>query len=120
MTLDDVKRSILADGIIDEMEVEQLRQILFADARIDQEEADLLFELNDAVSGKKNHPSWIKLFVSGITSYLLEDGTIDAEETEWLVAKLQGDGKIDEAEKALLDSLKAEVKQLPQAIQDLM
>jgi len=122
--LNELKKSILADGVIDEQEVKQLREVLYADGVIDKEEAEFLFELNDAVSGKENHPSWETLFVYAITSFLLEDetspGVVDEEEAKWLLAKIQGDGKLDKIELALLNNLKAKSKQLPQSLLNLL
>jgi uncharacterized membrane protein YebE (DUF533 family) len=119
----ELKKSILADGVIDEQEVKQLREILYADGVIDKEEADFLFELNDAVSGEKNHSSWSILFVEAITSFLLEDetspGEVDEDEAKWLIAKIQGDGKLDEIESALLNNLKAKAKKRPKSLTEL-
>jgi uncharacterized membrane protein YebE (DUF533 family) len=115
-TLKELKSSILADGVIDEAEVKQLREVLYADGKIDKEEADFLFELNDAVSGKANHSSWETLFVEAISAYLLEDGVIDDEETQWLLAKIQGDGQLDKTEKALLANLKSKAKSFPSTL----
>jgi uncharacterized tellurite resistance protein B-like protein len=108
--LKELKKSILADGVIDEVEVKQLREMLYADGKIDREEADFLFELNDAVSGKANHSDWETLFVEAISAYLLEDGEIDTDEAQWLLAKIQGDGQLDKTEKALLVNLKSKVE----------
>ena len=122
--LKELKKSILADGVIDEQEVKQLREVLYADGIIDKEEAEFLFELNDAVSGKDNHASWATLFVDAITSFLLEDetspGEVDEEEAKWLIAKIQGDGKLDKIESALLQNLKAKAKKLPQSLLNLL
>jgi hypothetical protein len=116
-TLNELKKSILADGVIDEAEVIQLRQVLYADGKIDKEEAEFLFELNDAVSGEKNHENWETFFVEAITSYLLDDetspGEIDNEEAQWLLSKIQGDGQLDKIENALLDNLKKKAKEFP-------
>ena len=115
--LEELKKSILADGVIDQEEVAQLREVLFADGKIDSEEAEFVFELNDAVSDKNNHASWQTLFVDVISSYLLDDesspGEIDEEEAKWLLAKIQGDGNLDATEKALLANLKAKAKKFP-------
>ena len=115
--LNELKKSILEDGVIDAAEVKQLREVLYADGVIDKEEAEFLFELNDAVSGKENDESWEALFVEAVTSFLLEDetspGEIDDDEAKWLLAKIQGDGQLDKTEKALLDNLKAKAKNFP-------
>jgi hypothetical protein len=100
-------------AVIDETEVKQLREVLYADGKIDKEEADFLFELNDAVSGKANHSSWETLFVEAISAYLLEDGVIDASEAQWLLTKIQGFGQLDNTEKQLLANLKSKVTNFP-------
>jgi uncharacterized tellurite resistance protein B-like protein len=119
-TLNELKKSILADGVVDEAEVKQLREVLYADGTIDKEEAEFLFELNDAVSGKSNHSSWETLFVEAISSYLLEDetspGEIDDDEAEWLLSNIQGDGQLDKTEKALLDNLRKKAKNFPEIL----
>jgi hypothetical protein len=119
-TFSELKKSILEDGVIDASEVKQLREVLYADGKIDMEEAEFLFELNDAVSGKSNDPAWEVLFVEAITSFLLEDetspGEIDDEEAKWLLEKIQGDGQLDKTERALLDNLKKKAKVLPEIL----
>ena len=104
--LEQLKASILADGVIDADEVRTINQAIYEDGKIDREEADFMFELNDAVSGKENHYSWKDLFVKAITDHVLKDdtsyGSVDDEEADYLIGKIQGDGKIDEIEQALL------------------
>ena len=122
-TLETLKKEILADGIIDEAEVNELQILLYQDGAIDKEEADFLFELNDATSGMNNHPSWTNLFVNAIASFLLEDeespGEIDNHEATWLFNKMNSDGKIDATEKALLNLLKSKTK-LPANLESLL
>lgn len=122
--LNDLKKSIIANGIIDEIEVKQLREILFADGAIDKDEAEFIFEMNDAVSGKENHSSWKMLFVDAITSFILEDeespGVVDEGEANWLLNKIQGDGKLDDIELALMNNLKTKAKYLPQSLLNLL
>lgn len=123
-SLEQLKTELLADGIIDASEVTELETVLFADGKIDTEEAEFLFELNNAVSGKKNHASWETLFIKAISSYLLEDenstGEIDSEEAEWLYNKVKGDGQIDSVEKNLLLNLKSKSKNFPTNLATLL
>lgn len=123
-TLEDLKNEILADGVIDAAEVKEIEKAIYADGSIDREEADFLFELNDAVSGKANHSSWTDLFVKAITSHVLDDegstGSIDEEEANYLLGQIQGDGQIDATERALLVSLKASLGKLPAQLSDLL
>lgn len=106
-SLASLKAAILDDGIIDDDEVANLRGRLYADGVIDREEADFLFDLNDAVTGKDNAASWGELFVEAIAAHVLEDdvspGEIDEDEGAWLVGKIQGDGQIDALERRLLE-----------------
>jgi uncharacterized membrane protein YebE (DUF533 family) len=122
-TLETLKNEILADGIIDAAEVAEVREVLFADGSIETEEAEFLFEINNAVSGNQNHPSWSDLFIEAISSYLLDDaksqGEIDADEAEWLFEKINGDGMIDELERTLLLNLKSKVKSFPSKLESL-
>lgn len=122
--LSELKKSILADGVIDEHEVKQLREVLYADGIIDKEEAEFLFELNNAVSGKENHSSWATLFIQAISSYLLDDeispNEVDEDEAKWLIEQIQGDGKLDEIEIALINNLKGKAKKIPQSVINLL
>lgn len=124
MTLQEMKASLLADGIIDVEEVAKLKEMLYADGVIDKEEADFLFELNDAVSGKENDESWNAFFIQAIADYLLKDETspdeIDADEVAWLVAKIGTDGQVDGVEKALLKKLENEAKVFPNSLKNLL
>lgn len=122
-TLEALKAELLADGIIDAEEVAQLKKVLYNYGIIDKEEADFLFELNDAVTGKANDASWESFFIQAIADFLLKDevspGEIDKEEAEWLLKRIGADGKVDGTEKALLEKLKAEAESLPETLANL-
>jgi len=104
--LPDLEKDILADGVIDAEETTKLRERLYADDVIDREEADFLFRLNDATTGKDNDSEWKNLFVEAITDHVLKDeqspGIIDDDEANYLIEKIQGDGQVDDTELALL------------------
>lgn len=66
----------LEPGAIGAAEVDLLRRALYAaggdgHVSITQEEANSLFELNDATIEAKNDPAWSDLFVKAIASYLM-------------------------------------------------
>jgi hypothetical protein len=123
-SLEQLKKEILEDGIIDANEVLEIKEVIYADGKIDEEEANFLFELNDAVSGKNNHSSWEKLFIEAITSFVLEDdsshGEVDGEEASYLFKKIKGDGQIDPIEKNLLLNIKAKAKGFPSILEELI
>jgi len=124
MNLVELKNEILKDGVIDEDEVKQIAIAIYEDGKIDEEEANFLFELNDACSGKANHASWGELFIKAIVDYLLTDevspGTIDDDEAKWLADQIGGDGQVDPTEKALLEKLKADSKNFPDILNALL
>jgi len=117
----ELKKDLLADGVLDATEVKNLRALLYADGVIDREEAELLFDLNDATSGAKNDPGWRALFVDAITSYLLEDknspNEIDDSEATWLITHIEEDGELDDNEKALLKNIEAKAKKVSAKLQ---
>ena len=123
-TLDELKKDLLADGIIDAGEVKELEEVLYADGVIDKDEADFLFELNNAVSGKANAPEWKEFFVKAITSFVLDDeqsnGEVDDDEAKYLYDQIKGDGQIDDIEKALLENIKAKSKNFPVLLAELL
>jgi len=123
-TLKELKKELLADGIIDADEVKQLEAILYEDGIIDKNEADFLFELNNAVSGKNNAPEWKDFFVKAITSFVLDDeqsnGEVDEDEAKYLYEQIKGDGQIDDIEKALLENIKAKSKNFPSLLAELL
>lgn len=123
-SLEELKKELLADGIIDAAEVKELEEVLYEDGVIDKDEADFLFELNNAVSGKENAPEWKNFFVKAITSFVLDDeqsnGEVDDEEAKYLYDQIKGDGKIDDIEKALLENIKAKSKNFPELLAELL
>ena len=47
-SLEELKKDVLEDGVIDAKEVQEIEKVIYADGKIDQDEADFLFDLNDA------------------------------------------------------------------------
>lgn len=122
--LDQLKKELLADGIIDSNEVKTIKDVIYEDSKIDKDEADFLFELNDAVSGKENAPEWKELFIEAITAFVLEDevspNEIDDDEAEYLYNQIKGDGQVDDTERALLENIKAKAKNFPEKLASLL
>ena len=66
----------LQPGVLGASEVDLLRRTLYAaggagHTAVTKEEADMLFDLNDAVKHEDNDPSWSDLFVKAIANYLM-------------------------------------------------
>jgi hypothetical protein len=113
--LNELKTSIIADGTVDAGEVDQLRTALLADGTIDRDEANALFEINDAVSGNENDPSWPQFFAEAVSSHVLEDkdspGVVSEEEAKYVKGRIEKNGSVDAAERALLQTLKDKAQQ---------
>ncbi len=122
MNLDTLKKSILDDGTIDANEVAQIREFIFKDGEIDQQEADFIFDLNTACSDSDNAPSWQPLYIEAISSYLLDDANspniIDEVEAKWLISKIGEDGQVDKNEKALLLHLRDKAQSMPNSLSE--
>lgn len=105
-----MKNAVLADGIVDKSEAQDLRNDVFADGVVDKQEVRDLFEINDAVSGKANDPAWQVLMVDAVTNYCLEDETspnvVDQEEGDFLADMIEGDGEVDTIEVAILTTIR--------------
>jgi len=63
--------------------------------------------------------SFEQLFYQALKDHILADGSIDAEEAQWLRTLLFADGRIDENEKQLLRDLKANARQVSPEFQAL-
>ena len=114
--LTSVKDAVIEDGIVDKEEVEMLKKVVYGTGGgdgegVSREEADLIFDINDATTDKTGHdPSWKTFFVEALSKHVLEDekspNEIDEDEGDWLIKRIEGDGEYDENEKALLTAIK--------------
>src|SRR2546423_1731542 len=91
------KLALLADGTIDDREVEIIRKEFFADGRIDRTELEFLMEVKHEADSYV--PAFQKLLFEAARSVILADGSIDAREVIWLRNWIYADGKVDEDEK---------------------
>lgn len=126
-TLDALKKAVIADGVVDAAEVEMMSKVVYggggaSGSTVDRAEADMLFDINDATTDNDGHdPSWQNFFVEAIAKHVLEDeqspGEVDADEGDWLVGRIEGDGEYDANEKALLAHIKANAKSITGKLQ---
>lgn len=105
--------ALLADGVIDDTEVRVLRRELYEDGAIDREEVEFLIELRNQAQKKGKgtlSPAFENFFFKAISDNVLQDGSIDAKEANWLRKMLFADGKIDDGEKKFLRKLRSSAK----------
>jgi carbon storage regulator CsrA len=115
--LQKIKAEILADGRIQEHQVEALRRELYADGKIDREEVEFLVSLRN--QARSVSPSFDRLFFHALKDHILTDGSVDAEEARWLREVLFADGQIDDNEKQFLRDLRATARQVSPEFQAL-
>lgn len=82
----------LKPGVIGDAEVSLLRAVLFAcggegHISITRTEADILFDINDAVRDADNHESWTLLFRQGIANHLMFISTHNAPSRDEALAR---------------------------------
>lgn len=101
----ELARQAAADGAISPEEVLALRRSAWPDGRIDETEAEAILAINEVVSVKS--PEWIDFLVEAVGEYVLNGteprGYVADQTVDWLIAKLDHDGRLDsEAELELL------------------
>lgn len=84
-------------GSITDADVMKLRSLTYADGCISPEEADVLFQLNDA--GLTFTWAWNDYFIEAITDFLVNQaeptGYVTAENARWLIDRVGRDGRVD-------------------------
>jgi hypothetical protein len=115
---------ITVDGKVDANEASAIRALVFADGSASREEAELVIDINNRVSGKDNSPRFDALYTEVVTASVLEDsatpGVVSEEEGQWLVNQFSGDGQIDRNERTTLATIKARATSLPASVTALM
>ncbi len=107
--LREIEQDILSTSKVDSAQIERLRQVLYADGKIDRQEADFLVVLLKRV--QRPTPHFTKFVYQAIKDHILADGKIDAEEAAWLRQMVLRDGKVQDEERKFLHELKGEAKQ---------
>jgi hypothetical protein len=106
-------------GSINETDVKRLRALFYDDAHISREEADALFELNDACTAEDH--SWPAFFVEAITDYLVNEveprGYLTSANADWLIERISADGVVkSETELELLLSVIDKARWAPERL----
>jgi len=95
---------ITAAGRVTPQDVLALRPIVWNDGRMGQDEADAIFQINDACYAKC--PEWTDFFVEAGTVWLVEQaeptGYVDDAKATWLIAQIDKDGVVDSVGELLL------------------
>ncbi len=88
---------IVARGAITDFDVARLRRAFYKDGIISPDEAEKLFEANEACGVKDS--SWTDFFIEALTDYLVNqarpEGYVTAENADWLIDRIAKDGHIE-------------------------
>lgn len=109
---------LLADGTIDAGETALVRNELFADGKVDDEEMTFLLDLRKRAD--RACPEFHACFFAALKAKVLADGTIDSGEAKLLREIIFADGKVDDDEKAFLTDLKASAKSVSEEFEKLL
>jgi hypothetical protein len=106
--LQKLKARVLADGVIDEDDVDHICGELYRLSKIDTQVVQFLITLRN--EAQKVCPLFQQFFFETVKFNVLADGRIDAREASWLGRMLFADDKVDEHELRFLWDLKRQAK----------
>lgn len=93
----DIAEQVSADGVITADEILALRREGWSDGRMQPEEAEAIFVINDRIANKT--PEWTDFFVEAIAEFTVNgaqpQGYVDEERARWLIARLDHDGRVE-------------------------
>lgn len=85
---------------MENINVEALREEIFADGKVTKEEVLDLWAKKDAQ--EETTAEFDSLFAEAVMAWLLADGQIDEEEAQFIIGKINEDDDVDDAEDELL------------------
>ncbi|MEP7221644.1 MAG: hypothetical protein ABI673_03140 [Novosphingobium sp.] len=111
----------MTDGTITAEEILALRREGWADGRINPDEAEALFVLNENLTERS--PEWCDAFVEAITEFMIAGaaprGYIDDAQAEWLINHIDRSGGVESmAELELLAKLMERAESVPERLKD--
>jgi hypothetical protein len=105
-----IEQHVTDQGRVDGHELEVLRQLVYADGKVDRREANRLVELHKRV--RYRTPAFEQFFYHAIKDHILADGRISAGEAAWLRQVVCAGGKIDDEGRKFLHQLKGEAREV--------
>lgn len=93
----EIAEKAAADGVISPNEILALRQSGWADGKMTPEEAEAVFQANNAVETPS--AEWSDFFVESVREFIVNTqepkGYLTQDQAEWLAAKVDNDGKVE-------------------------
>lgn len=117
----DLAALVTADRAISPEEVLRLRREGWGNGRIEPEEAEALFTINDRVAAFP--PEWTDFFVDALCEFLINGeeprGYLSDAQADWLISRIDHDGRLETvAELELIVQLAERAASVPQKLRD--
>lgn len=115
----DLAAQAASDGRISPEEILILRRAGWRDGKIDAEEAEAIFAVNDRI--EDHSPEWTDFFVEALSEFIVHGaepvGYVDEANADWLMAHIDRDGMVDSmAELELLVKLFERATTVPERL----
>jgi hypothetical protein len=115
----DLAAQAAADGTISPEEILILRRASWQDSKIDADEAEAIFAVNDRLRDRT--AEWADFFVEAVSEFLihtaLPPGCVDEANADWLMAHIDRDGSLESmAELELLVKLCERAARVPERL----
>lgn len=112
---------VAADGAITPDEILSLRREGWGDGRIVPDEAEAVFAINDAIASPS--AEWSDFFVEALGEFIINGlepkGYVSEEQADWLIGRIDHDGRLDSlTELELLVRLAERAQSVPQRLRD--
>ena len=117
--LGELEAEVLSSGSISAEDVLKLRRTIYGDGEIKQDEADLLFHLNQR--SRDNDGAWDEFYVEALTDYFVwkrgPDGLLSDEDAQLLIDRISADDKVEHpTELRLLSNILYRAQSVPQSL----
>jgi hypothetical protein len=117
--ISDLAAGLKAKATITAEDTLAMRRIVWPDGKIDPAEAEAIFDVNTSVKGASQ--DWVDFFAEAISTYLVKQqapiGYVDDAQANWLMAKIDTDGRVDSlGELALLVKILEDATNVPETL----
>ena len=117
----DLAAGVKARATITAEDTLEIRRAVWPDGKIDPAEAEAIFDVNASVKGSAQ--DWVDFFAQAISTYVVWQqspvGYVDDAKADWLMAKIDADGRVDSlGELELLVKILEDATNIPDTLKD--
>jgi uncharacterized tellurite resistance protein B-like protein len=99
-----IAERVAVNGGLEDQELGGLRRVVYADGKVNRQEADFLARLRQLMRHRTS--AFDQFFYRAVADHVLADGRLTDYEAAWLRQMVIADAKIDDGERQLLRQLK--------------